>query len=76
VCHTHTHTQKCKVNSPFAAAAVVKVRNRKFSHQNLAEAGREHAVQGLLEFASIIHTPYAVSVYMAQDRFLALLMMF
>jgi hypothetical protein len=39
-----------------AAAAVVETRNRKFSSQNLAQAGREHAgpFSGICSFCSNI----------------------
>jgi hypothetical protein len=56
------------------SAAAVEARTRKFSIQNLAEAGREHA--GPVCGITGIHTPYAVSVKMSRHWFLALLTVF
>jgi hypothetical protein len=68
----------CKVNSPFSSSS-----SRSEEQEVLQpEPGRdqEENTQGpsaeLLEFVSDYSYPYAVSIQMSQDRFLALLTMF
>jgi hypothetical protein len=43
VCHKESKTSAKKIHPSAAAAAAVEARNRKFSSQNLAQAGRERA---------------------------------
>jgi hypothetical protein len=69
----------CKVNSPFSSNSSSRSEEQTFSSQNLAEARKRTRRVILRDYWSlrpIIHTPYAVSVRMSRDRFLASLTMF
>jgi hypothetical protein len=69
----------CKVNSLFSSSSSSRSKKQTFNSQNLAEA-RKRTRRVLLRvywnLRPIIYTPYAISVLMSRDRFLALLMMF
>jgi hypothetical protein len=68
----------CKVNSPISSSSS-RSEKQTFSSQNLAEARkrtRRVLLRDYWSLRAIIHIPYAVSVRMSRDRFLASLTMF